>query len=295
MKSGFISIIGRPNVGKSTLLNRMVGQKMAIVTEKPQTTRNCILAIANTPDAQMVFFDTPGIHKPMHRMNEMMVRASIQSLKQVDLVLLMIDITQRFGKGDEHVLGLLEKIEAPVLLAINKMDLVEKTRALPVIDDYQKRYAFAEIVPISSLDGENVDRLVEVLEKRLPEGERLYPEDTLTDLPERFFVSEMVREKILELTREEIPYSTAVSIDAWEDGAELTRIEASVLVERDSQKGIVVGKGGKMLKQIGSAARKDIEEFLGTKVFLGLHVKVRSQWRENKRLLSELGIEPRRG
>ena len=226
-------------------------------------------------------------------MNELMVQAAIQSLKKVDLVLLTIDITQPFGKGDEHVLKNVQKVKTPVLLAINKMDVVEKTKVLPVIDDYRKRYDFEEIVPISALSGENVGRLVEVLEAHLPNGERLYPEDTLTDLPERFFVSEMIREKIFQLTREEVPYFTAVRIDAWKDGIKLTRIEASILVERDSQKGIVVGKGGEMLKQIGSSARKDIEEFLGMKVFLGLHVKVRSQWRENQGLLFEMGIQPR--
>ena len=291
MRAGFVTIVGRPNVGKSTLLNRIVGQKVAIVTEKPQTTRNRILAIANTASAQIVFFDTPGIHKPRHEMNRRMVDLALRSLKTVDLALLLVDVTEPFGGGDEFVLERVRQAKVPVVLALNKVDRIRKPEILTIIDDYRRRHEFTDIVPISALTGENVDALASVLERQLPEGEPLYPPETLTDLPERFFVSEIVREKILEATREEIPYSTAVVIDSWEDGEKLTRVEASILVERDSQKGIVVGKGGSMLKGIGTAARKDIEAFLETKVFLGLHVRVRSEWRENQRLLSELGIE----
>jgi GTPase len=291
LRAGFVTIVGRPNVGKSTLLNRIVGQKVAIVTEKPQTTRNRILAIANTASAQIVFFDTPGIHKPKHEMNRRMVDLALRSLKTVDLALLLVDVTEPFGGGDEFVLERVRQAKVPVVLALNKVDRIRKPEILTIIDDYRRRHEFTDIVPISALTGENVDALASVLERQLPEGEPLYPPETLTDLPERFFVSEMVREKILEATREEIPYSTAVVIDSWEEGEKLTRVEASILVERDSQKGIVVGKGGSMLKGIGTAARKDIEAFLGTKVFLGLHVRVRSEWRENQRLLSELGIE----
>jgi GTP-binding protein Era len=291
VRAGFVTIVGRPNVGKSTLLNRLVGQKVAIVTEKPQTTRNRILAIANTPRAQLVFFDTPGIHKPKHEMNRRMVDVAIRSLKNVDLGLLLVDVTEPFGGGDEFVLERVREAKVPMVLALNKVDRVRKPEILPLIDDYRKRHEFQDIVPISARSGENVDALVSVLEEKLPEGEPLYPPDTLTDLPERFFVSEIVREKILETTRQEIPYSTAVVIDSWEEGEKLARIEASILVERESQKGIVVGKGGSMLKGIGTAARQDIEAFLGTRVFLGLHVRVRSEWRENERFLSELGIE----
>jgi len=291
LRAGFVTIVGRPNVGKSTLLNRIVGQKVAIVTEKPQTTRNRILAIANTASAQIVFFDTPGIHKPRHEMNRRMVDLALRSLKTVDLALLLVDVTEPFGGGDEFVLERVRQAKVPVVLALNKVDRIRKPEILTIIDDYRRRHEFTDIVPISALTGENVDALASVLERQLPEGEPLYPPETLTDLPERFFVSEIVREKILEATREEIPYSTAVVIDSWEDGEKLTRVEASILVERDSQKGIVVGKGGSMLKGIGTAARKDIEAFLETKVFLGLHVRVRSEWRENQRLLSELGIE----
>jgi GTP-binding protein Era len=291
LRAGFVTIVGRPNVGKSTLLNRIVGQKVAIVTEKPQTTRNRILAIANTASAQIVFFDTPGIHKPKHEMNRRMVGLALRSLKNVDLALLLVDVTEPFGGGDEFVLERVSQAKVPVVLALNKVDRIRKPEILTVIDEYRHRHDFTDIVPISALTGENVDALVSVLERQLPEGEPLYPPETLTDLPERFFVSELVREKILEATREEIPYSTAVVIDSWEEGEKLTRIEASILVERESQKGIVVGKGAGMLKGIGTAARRDIEAFLGTKVFLGLHVRVRSEWRENQRLLSELGIE----
>jgi GTP-binding protein Era len=286
-----VTIVGRPNVGKSTLLNRLVGQKVAIVTEKPQTTRNRILAVANTPQAQMVFYDTPGIHKPKHEMNRRMVDLAIRSLKNVDLALLLVDVTEPFGGGDEFVLERVREAKVPVVLALNKIDRLRKPEILPLIDDYRKRHEFLDIVPISAQSGENVDALVSVLERRLPEGERIYPPETLTDLPERFFVAEIVREKILEATREEIPYATAVVIDSWEEGEKLTRIEASILVERESQKGIVVGKGGSMLKGIGTAARRDIEAFLGTRVFLGLHVRVSSEWRENERFLTELGIE----
>ncbi|HSF19475.1 MAG TPA: GTPase Era [Vicinamibacteria bacterium] len=294
MRSGFITIVGRPNVGKSTLLNRIVGQKVAIVTAKPQTTRNRVLAIANLPGAQMVFFDTPGIHKPHHEMNRRMVEMALRSLKQVDVILLVCDVTEPLGPGDAYVLEQLRDIDTPVVLAINKIDRVARPRILPVIDSYRREHDFTDLVPCSALEGEGVDVLVDVLASHLAEGDPLYPPDALTDLPERFFVSEIVREKILESTRNEVPYAAAVLVDSWEEGNELTRIEATILVERASQRGILVGKGGAMLKHIGTAARKDIEAFLGTRVFLGLHVKVRADWRENRRLLSELGIDPRR-
>ena len=226
-------------------------------------------------------------------MDRMMLQAALSSLKRVDLVLLMIDISKRFGGRDEHVMKLIKEVHVPVILGINKIDSSKKHDILPVIDAYRQKHEFAEIVPFSALTGDNVDRLESVLTSYLPEGEVLYPEETLTDLPERFFISEMVREKILELTRQEVPHSTAVLIDSWEDGDGLTRIEASILVERDSQKVILLGRGGSMMKKIGTAARKDAEAFLGTKVYLGLHVKVRGDWRENRRLLNELGIDSR--
>jgi len=241
-----------------------------------------------------VFFDTPGIHKPQHQMNRLMLESALSSLRRVDLVALMVDITQSFGGGDRYVLELMKKVRVPRFLVINKVDQVPKTNVLPVIEEYRKLHDFTEIVPISALTGDNVHLLVELFEQHLPEGPPLFPEDTLTDLPERFFAAEIVREKILLFIREEVPYATAVRVDSWEDGEDLIRIEASILVERDSQKGILVGKKGSMLKKIGSSARKDLEQFLNTHVYLGLHVKVREHWRENRRILSELGMDPPR-
>jgi GTP-binding protein Era len=288
--SGFVAVVGRPNVGKSTLVNRLVGEKVAIVSDKPQTTRNRILAVLNRPDGQIVLFDTPGIHKPMHRMNERMVEAAVGSLGQVDLALWLVDVTEDYGPGDRYVKDVLARAGKPVILGLNKIDLVSKPRLLPLIDQYRRLLDFAEIVPISGLKGDNVERLAERLVAHLPVGERLYPEDFLTDQPERFFVAEMVREQILRHTREEIPYSTAVIIDSFKEGTPVVRIEASILVERQSQKGILIGRGGAMLKAIGSAARHEIEAFLGTKIYLGLFVKVREGWREDPAMLDEMGL-----
>ena len=289
-RSGFVAVVGRPNVGKSTLVNRLVGEKVAIVSDKPQTTRNRILAVLNRPDGQVVLFDTPGIHKPMHRMNERMVEAAVGSLGQVDLALWLVDVTEDYGAGDRYVRDVLQRSGKPVLLGLNKIDLIPKPRLLPLIDQYRRLLDFVDVVPVSGLKGENVDRLAERLVANLPEGERLYPDDFLTDQPERFFVAEMVREQILRHTREEIPYSTAVIIDSFKEGPPLVRIEASILVERESQKGILIGRGGAMLKSIGSAARREIEAFLGTKIYLGLFVKVREGWREDPGMLDEMGV-----
>jgi GTP-binding protein Era len=288
--SGFVAVVGRPNVGKSTLVNRLVGEKVAIVSDKPQTTRNRILAVLNRPDGQIVLFDTPGIHKPMHRMNERMVETAVGSLGQVDVALWLVDVTEDYGPGDRYVKDVLARAGKPVILGLNKIDLVPKPRLLPIIDQYRQLLDFAEIVPISGLKGDNVERLAERLVAHLPAGERLYPEDFLTDQPERFFVAEMVREQILRHTREEIPYSTAVIIDSFKEGQPVMRIEASILVERQSQKGILIGRGGAMLKAIGSAARREIEAFLGTKIYLGLFVKVREGWREDPAMLDEMGL-----
>ena len=288
--SGFVAVVGRPNVGKSTLVNRLVGEKVAIVSDKPQTTRNRILAVLNRPDGQIVLFDTPGIHKPMHRMNERMVETAVGSLGQVDVALWLVDVTEDYGPGDRYVKDVLARAGKPVILGLNKIDLVPKPRLLPLIDQYRQLLDFAEIVPISGLKGDNVERLAERLVAHLPAGERLYPEDFLTDQPERFFVAEMVREQILRHTREEIPYSTAVIIDSFKEGQPVMRIEASILVERQSQKGILIGRGGAMLKAIGSAARREIEAFLGTKIYLGLFVKVREGWREDPGMLDEMGL-----
>jgi GTP-binding protein Era len=292
-RAGFASIVGRPNVGKSTLVNRLVGQKVAIVSDKPQTTRNRILAVINREAGQIVLFDTPGIHKPMHKMNERMVDAALRSLEQVDAAVWLVDVAEGYGPGDRYVAEVLRKFGKPVILGVNKMDRVAKPRLLPVIDNYRGLLDFAEVIPLSALTGENVPLLEQKLLGLLPEGERLYPEDFLTDLPERFFVAEMIREQILRATREEIPYTTGVVIDSFREGEPLVRIEASILVERESQKGILIGKGGSMLKAIGSAAREEIERFLGTRVYLGLFVKVRESWREDPAVLEQMGLGKR--
>jgi GTP-binding protein Era len=289
-RSGFVAVVGRPNVGKSTLVNRLVGEKVAIVSDKPQTTRNRILAVLNRPGGQVVLFDTPGIHKPMHRMNERMVEAAVGSLGQVDLAVWLVDVTEEYGPGDRYVKDVLRRSGKPVILGLNKIDLIPKPKLLPLIDQYHRLLDFLEVIPLSGLKGDNVDVLGERLVAHLPEGEPLYPDDFLTDQPERFFVAEMIREQILRHTREEIPYSTAVVVDSFKEGKPLVRIEASILVERDSQKGILIGRGGAMLKSIGSAARREIEAFLATQVYLGLFVKVREGWREDPGVLDEMGL-----
>jgi len=290
MRAGFVTVVGRPNVGKSTLVNRLVGQKVAIVSDKPQTTRNRILAVVNRPGAQLVLFDTPGIHKPMHAMNRRMVETAERSIGQGDVVLWMVDVGERYGPGDRYVRDLLKKSGLPVILGINKIDTVAKPAILPVIDAWRGQLDFAEVVPLSAKTGDNADRLETLLVERLPESPALYPEDFLTDQPERFFVAEMVRERILHHTREEIPYSCGVVIESFKEEEGLMRIHAVIFVERDGQKGILIGKGGAMLKTIGTEARQQIEAFLGAKVFLGLFVKVRESWRENEAILSEMGL-----
>jgi GTP-binding protein Era len=292
-RAGFVSVIGRPNVGKSTLVNALVGQKVAIVSDKPQTTRNRILAVVNRPAGQIVVFDTPGIHKPQHRMNERMVELAVQSLEQVDLVLWVVDIVEGYGPSERFVRETLKRSGKPVMLAIDKIDTVPKPRILPAIEQYRPFLDYVEIVPVSGLTGENVELLADRLVAHLPPGPRLYPEDYLTDQPERFFVAEMIREQILRQTREEIPYATGVVVESFKEGEPVVRIEASILAERDTQKAILIGKGGAMLKAIGMAARREIERFLGTRVYLGLFVKVRERWREDPAVLEEMGLGKR--
>ncbi len=289
-RAGFVTVVGRPNVGKSTLVNRLVGQKVAIVSNKPQTTRNRILAVVARPGAQLVLFDTPGIHKPMHEMNRRMVETAVRSVGHGDIVLWLVEAEEPPGAGDRFVRDVLAKAARPVILALNKIDRVARPRILPAIDAYKDLLDFSEIVPVSALKGDNVDRLEEVLLRYLPEGPALYPEDYLTDQPERFFVAEIVRERILHNTRQEIPYASGVMIESFKEEEGLVRIHAVVLVERDSQKGILIGKGGSMLKVIGTEARRQIQEFLGTRIYLGLFVKVRSGWRESEQILTEMGL-----
>ena len=296
MKSGFVSFLGRPNAGKSTLLNRIVGQKVAIVSDKPQTTRTRIVGVKTyTNEGQIVFVDTPGVHKPTHRMNVRMVHVALDAMREVDVVALIVDASVKPGPGDRYVLEVLKDVKSPAILVLNKVDLIAKNRLLPMIDHYRRQHPFVEIVPISAVDGTNVDVLEKLFLQYLPEGEPLYPSDYLTDQPERFFASEIVREQVLQLTHDELPHSTAVIVDRFEEPGDdnLLRLYCTILVERESQKPIVVGKGGAMIKKIGTAARQEIEQFFGTRVFLDLHVKVKSEWRDDDRLLDEIGIQRR--
>jgi GTP-binding protein Era len=344
LKSGFVSFIGRPNAGKSTLLNRLVGAKLAIVSDKPQTTRNRILGVKNYPGevsggkgppgneaneaneaseaaperaAQVVFLDTPGIHRPLHRMNVRMVNTAVDTIGEVDVLGLVVDAPEAGGKGDDFVVDLVKRSRGTVFLILNKIDLMKRSRLLPIIDAYRGKADFAEIVPISAATGENVDRLERAIIERLPEGEALYPADYLTDQPERFFAGEIVREKLLQFTRAEIPFSSAVVIDRFEEpdattpdakdrgrapGAidrgrapggtspGLLKLYCTIVVDRESQKPIVLGRGGDMIRRIGTAAREDLERFFGTRVFLDLHVRVKSDWREDERLLTDFGL-----
>lgn len=289
-RSGMVTIVGRPNVGKSTLLNRLVGEKVAIVSNKPQTTRTRILGVVTKPQGQIVLLDTPGIHKPQHEMNQRMVDTAVRSIEQVDLVLWLVDITQPLGGGDAFVKQRLARARGPVLLGINKIDAVPKPRILPTIDAYRNMFDFLEIMPLSALGGENVDLLAERLLAHLPKGPPLYPADYLTDQPERFLVAEIIRERILVRTHEELPYSTGVVIDGFAESPTLVRIHASIIVERPGQKGILIGRGGSMLKSVGTEARRQIEALLGVKVYLELFVKVRPRWRENPSVLDEIGL-----
>jgi GTP-binding protein Era len=293
MKSGFISFIGRPNAGKSTLLNRLVGEKLAIVSDKPQTTRNRILGVRNYPEGQVVFLDTPGIHRPLHRMNVRMVDAALETIREVDILGLVVDASEPFGRGDRYVFDLVKDVQKPVFLILNKIDLIKKTRLLPLIDQYQKEGHFAEIVPVSAQTGLNIDRLEKAILDYLPEGPALYPEDYLTDQPERVLAAEIVREKLLQFTHSEIPFSSAVVIDRFEEPEEeggLLRLYCTIVVDRESQKPIVVGRNGEMVKRIGTAAREELERFFSTRVFLDLHVRVRTDWREDDRTLQDLGV-----
>ena len=307
MKAGFVSFIGRPNAGKSTLLNRIVGQKLAIVSNKPQTTRTRVVGVKNYPpllpeaaslegaaDGQIVFVDTPGVHKPTHRMNVRMVDVALEVMREVDVLALVVDATSRPGPGDRYLLDVLRAVKTPTLLVLSKVDLVAKPRLLPLIDHYRQAHSFVEIVPVSAKDGTNVDTLERLFLQYLPAGEPLYPPDYLTDQTDRFFVSEIVREQVLELTHDELPFSTAVTVDRFDESeGTLLRLYCSILVERESQKAIVVGKGGDMIKHIGMAARVALEEHFETRIFLDLHVKVKVEWRNDERALDEIDLQNR--
>lgn len=290
-KSGFVTIVGRPNVGKSTFLNRVIGQKIAIMSDKPQTTRNKVQGVYTTEDTQMIFIDTPGIHKPKHKLGEFMLKVSKNALREVEAIMFMVNATQKMGAGDRFVMEMLKGTKTPVFLIVNKIDAVHPDELLSIIDAYKAEFDFAEIVPISALQGNNVDKLLETLKKYLPAGPQYYPADQVTDHPERFIIAELIREKVLHLTRDEIPHSVAVEIEkiAKDENKDLVRINASIIIERDSQKGIIIGKRGALLKEIGTRARHDIETLLGSKVYLELWVKVQKDWRDRASQLRDYG------
>jgi GTP-binding protein Era len=291
-KSGFVSIIGRPNVGKSTLLNQVVGQKVAIMSDKPQTTRNKIHGVYTTENAQIVFLDTPGIHKPQSKLGDYMMKVAESTFREVDAILFLVDVVDGIGGGDRYIIDQLHDVKTPVILVLNKIDQVHPETLLPVIEKYSKLYGFAEIIPISARNGNNVNTLLEQTLKYLSEGPQYYPADQITDHPEQFVCAELIREKILHLTREEIPHSIAVAIEDMKvEPNGVVHISAIIFVERDSQKGIIIGKKGELLKEIGKRARHDIESLLGSKTFLELWVKVQKDWRNHERVLRELGFK----
>ena len=290
-KSGFAAVIGRPNVGKSTLINALIGQKIAIMSDKPQTTRSRILCILTEEDAQVIFLDTPGVHKPKHKLGDYMAKATEGALHGVDVVVFVVDVTEKMGAGEQYILKQLANVRVPVLLAVNKVDCIPRQQSLPIIESYAKVYDFAGIVPISAREGENLEGLLAEIKKHLPEGPQYYPADMVTDQPERLIVAELVREKVLALTRDEIPHAVAVDIEEM-----TTRqkgdvyIRAVIYVERESQKGIVIGAKGALLRTIGAQARADVETLLGAKVYLDLWVKTRKDWRNRVTALREFGF-----
>lgn len=290
--SGFVAILGRPNVGKSTFLNRVVGQKIAIMSDKAQTTRNKIQGIYTEDNAQIVFIDTPGIHKPHSRLGDFMVESALSTLNEVDAVLFMVNATQKRGRGDDFIIERLKNVKKPIYLVINKIDQIHPDKLLQIMDDYRNTLDYAEVFPISALEGNNCPELIESLVNTLPEGPQYYPADQITDHPERFIAGELIREKVLELTREEVPHSVAIVVDRiHREDDEKVLVQATIVVERNSQKGIIIGKGGKMLKQIGVKARKDIELMLGDKVYLELWVKVQPNWKDRQVDLQALGYK----
>lgn len=291
-KSGFVTIVGRPNVGKSTLINHMVGQKIAIMSNKPQTTRNKITAVHTTEKGQVVFIDTPGIHKPKSKLGDYMVSVAENTLNEVDLVLFVVDATEKRGAGDEYIIERLKQVKTPVFLIINKIDKVHPEALLPIIDNYRQLHDFKQIIPISALEGNNTSSLSEAIFDEMQEGPMYYPADQVTDHPERFVVAELIREKVLHLTREEVPHSIAVVVEEMKRGenGKTLYIYAAIYVERDSQKGILIGEKGQMLKEIGRRARHDIERLMGDKIFLEVWIKVKKDWRNQERMLRNFGF-----
>ena len=291
-KSGFVSVIGRPNVGKSTLINSLIGQKIAIMSDKPQTTRNKILCVLTQDDAQIVFIDTPGIHKPKHKLGEYMVKAAENTLKEVDVILFVVDATENIGAGELYIMERLQSTQAPVILVVNKVDQINKQQVLPVISRYSDKLNFVGAIPISAKEKTNLDQLVEEIKKYLEEGPQYYPSDMITDQPERLVIGELIREKALHLTKEEIPHAIAVDIEeiSKRNNDDLY-IRATIYVERESQKGIVIGAKGSLLKEIGQLARADIENLLGSKVYIDLWVKVKKDWRNRDGILRGFGYE----
>ncbi len=292
-KSGFVTLIGRPNVGKSTLMNRLIGQKIAITSDKPQTTRNRIQTVYTSEEGQIVFVDTPGIHKAKNKLGDYMVNVAERTLSEVDVILWLVEPSNFIGAGERHIMEQLQKTRTPVILVINKADTVKREEILPYIDNYRKQMDFQEIVPVSALKGDNTDTLVSCIMKYLPYGPAFYDEDTVTDQPMRQIVAELIREKALRLLEEEIPHGIAVSIEKLQYRKDLCDIEATIVCERDSHKGIIIGKGGSMLKRIGSAARPDIEDLLEQHVNLQLWVKVKKDWRDSDYLMKNFGYNPR--
>jgi len=289
-RTGTVALVGRPNAGKSTLLNKILGQKVSIVSDKPQTTRNRIVGILNEPRGQIAFLDTPGIHRPTHKMNVRMMDHVRTAFGEADVIALIVDAAEAFGKGDEFVIEMLRQSETPKFAILNKIDKIKKNNLLPLMQRYGEFGLFDEIIPISASKGEAVDRLVELLFARMQEGPAIYPTEDFTTQPERFYAAEIVREKVLRHTSDELPYTTAVSVDRFEEdeAKNLIRIYATIFVERETQKPIIIGKAGDRIKQIGTEARLDLESFLGAKVFLDLHVGVHGRWREDERFLGEL-------
>ncbi len=294
-KSGFVTIIGRPNVGKSTLMNQIIGQKIAIMSDKPQTTRNRIQTIITTEQGQIVFIDTPGIHKPKHKLGEYMNKIAQNTFGQVDVILWLVEPNKEIGRGDNFIIEQLERVKTPVILVVNKVDTVSKNDILEVIDTYKDAYKFAEIIPVSALKGENTQRIPEILFEYLEEGPQFFESDMITDQPERQLVAELIREKALHLLQQEIPHGIAVVIDQMKDrnNKAIVDIDATIICEKDSHKGIIIGKQGSMLKKIGTEARKDVERLLGSKVNMQIWVKIKKNWRDSDFLLKNFGYNKR--